>query len=57
MKICKFCSRLLEQKLSGYVNCPKHGLNPNDKSEEPKREKIGRYSGPSKSINAFNDYK
>ena len=40
-----WCGLLLEMKFGGYVNCPRHGLNP--VKPEPHQKK-GKYSGPSK---------
>ena len=49
-----FCGRRLETGLTNIKYCPRHKDN---YYEKPKREKIGRWSGKSKSINAYGDYK
>jgi hypothetical protein len=51
-----YCGRELKEKW-GYIVCPEHGACwRNAPIKLPKREKIGKWSGKSKSQNAWNDY-
>lgn len=55
VKFC-FCGLYVRPDKYGTQHCPKHGANPPSFDEVERREKIGRYSGQSKSEHKFGDY-
>ena len=47
------CGRMLRKQLDGTLLCPRHK---EDIQERPIRQRIGKYSGESKSPHKFGDY-